>query len=203
MGLNIIYRMEKANYISEDERLYYVNIYRVQHFLHRLAKDIVVISFMNGAAMGSGVLYGLNTTFSIATEKTVWSLPEVGIGGLPDVGVVYHMNKLPHKMGNMLALTGYRLSGREVVAAGIATHFCSSERLENLKEELASLGDSPDVKNDVKEILDKYQNLSKSKGQDQEKLEKVSKLQEVTERVYKTNNIFEVRYDRFSCSDYF
>ena len=99
MGLNIIYRKEKTDIISTEERLYLVNIYRAQHYLHKLGKDIPVISMMDGVSMGSGVLFGLNSTFSVATERTVWSIPEVTIGGMPDVGVIYHMNNLPNHLG--------------------------------------------------------------------------------------------------------
>ena len=129
MGLNIIYRKEKTDIISTEERLYLVNIYRAQHYLHKLGKDIPVISMMDGVSMGSGVLFGLNSTFSVATERTVWSIPEVTIGGMPDVGVIYHMNNLPNHLGTMLALTGQRLVGTDVVHSGNASHFCRSEKL--------------------------------------------------------------------------
>lgn len=44
-------------------------------------------------------------------------------GFFPDVGGSYFLPRLPGKMGIFLALTGYRLQGRDVFKAGIATHF--------------------------------------------------------------------------------
>lgn len=39
------------------------------------------------------------------------------------MGGSYFLPRLPGKMGMFLALTGYRLQGRDVFKAGIATHF--------------------------------------------------------------------------------
>ena len=201
MGLNIIYRREKCDYFSDAERLYYLNIYRIQHFLHNLSKEIVLISLMDGATIGSGVLYGLNTTFSVATERTIWSLPEVSIGGFPDVGVVNHLIKLPCNMGKMLALTGLRLKGQELVSSGLATHFCKSEKLPQLKDELSSLGNSADTQSKVKEVLDKYHEVSIEKKENQEINKKIDKLKEMTEKIYKTDDVSEVIENLKNCDD--
>ena len=32
---------------------------------------------MDGITMGSAVLFGFNSNFSVATERTVWAVPEV------------------------------------------------------------------------------------------------------------------------------
>ena len=101
-------RHEKYGTIAERERLYLVNIYRAQHYLHHLHSLLPVVSLMNGAVMGSGTMFGLNSTWSVATERTVWALPEVSIGGMPDVGALYHMYRRQGQLGTMLALTGYR-----------------------------------------------------------------------------------------------
>ena len=70
-------RREKYNKIRETDRLYLVNIYRAQHLLHLLSTRIQVVSLMDGAVMGSGVLFGLNASHSVVTERTYWGLPEV------------------------------------------------------------------------------------------------------------------------------
>lgn len=52
------------------------------------------------------------------------------IAGLfPDVGGGYFLPRLPGKLGYFLALTGFRLRGRDVHTAGIATHFVEAEKV--------------------------------------------------------------------------
>ena len=36
-----------------------------------------VVSLMDGAVMGSGALFGLNSNWSVVTERSVWGIPEV------------------------------------------------------------------------------------------------------------------------------
>lgn len=48
------------------------------------------------------------------------------IGLLPDVGGTYFLPRMKGKLGIFLGLTGYRLKGRELVDAGVATHFVDS-----------------------------------------------------------------------------
>lgn len=51
------------------------------------------------------------------------------IGLFPDVGGGYFLPKLSGKIGYFLALTGFRLKGRDVHRAGIATHFIENEKV--------------------------------------------------------------------------
>lgn len=48
-------------------------------------------------------------------------------GLFPDVGGGYFLPRLPGKLGLFLALTGFRLKGRDVQRAGVATHFVESK----------------------------------------------------------------------------
>lgn len=50
-------------------------------------------------------------------------------GLFPDVGGGYFLPRLSGKIGYLLALTGFRLKGRDVLKAGIATHFVESEKV--------------------------------------------------------------------------
>lgn len=51
------------------------------------------------------------------------------IGLFPDVGGGYFLPRLQGKLGLFLALTGFRLKGRDVQKVGVATHFVQSERV--------------------------------------------------------------------------
>lgn len=48
-------------------------------------------------------------------------------GLFPDVGGGYFLPRLQGKLGLFLALTGFRLRGRDVQRAGVATHFVESK----------------------------------------------------------------------------
>jgi len=192
MGRNIIRRHEKYNRIAESERLYLVNIYRTQHYISRLKATIPVISLINGAAMGSGTLFGLNSTWSVVTERSLWSLPEVMVAGMPDVGSLYHMGKLPNELGTMLALTGYRLTSTSILHAGLATHFCKSELLQGLRKELLEC--NGDEKR-IQEVLDKYQSNSVNNAKEVINHDAVHQLAAKCNSVYNSDDMREILHN--------
>lgn len=51
------------------------------------------------------------------------------LGLFPDVGGGYFLPRLQGRLGVFLALTGFRLRGRDVLRAGVATHFVESEKV--------------------------------------------------------------------------
>lgn len=99
---------------------------------------VPVVSLLDGIVMGGGVGLSVHGQFRIATESTLFAMPEVGIGFFPDVGGTFFLPRLRGALGNYLGLTGARLSGRDVHAAGVATHFVASERVPLLEGLLAN-----------------------------------------------------------------
>ena len=65
--------------------------------------------------VGGGVGLAAPAPFRIATEKTVFAMPESKIGYFPDVGASYYMPKLDGELGTYLALTSEQLRGRAVL----------------------------------------------------------------------------------------
>lgn len=65
--------------------------------------------------MGGGVGLSINARFRIATDKTVFAMPETKIGYCPDVGASYFLSRVDGEIGTYLALTGDILSGRAVL----------------------------------------------------------------------------------------
>ena len=66
------------------------------------------------SGVGGGV--GLaNAPFRIATENTVFAMPETKIGYCPDVGGNYFLSRLDGELGTYLALTSDLLYGRAVL----------------------------------------------------------------------------------------
>jgi enoyl-CoA hydratase len=115
-------------------RRFFHDEYRLNHLLFTYAKP--VIAFMDGITMGGGVGISQPANYRIATERTVYAMPESGIGLFPDVGAGWYLSRLPGRTGEFLALTGARIDGAECVALGLSTHYVPGERLDELKQAL-------------------------------------------------------------------
>lgn len=57
------------------------------------------ICLWNGIVMGGGVGVSINAPYRIATEKTMFAMPETGIGFFPDVGGSYFLPRLADNIG--------------------------------------------------------------------------------------------------------
>ena len=110
--------------------------YRMNELLQRYPKPVVAI--MDGVTMGGGVGVSAPARYRIATERTLWAMPEGDIGLFPDVGGGWHLSRLPGQIGPWVALTGARLRGADCCTLGIASRLISSERLDNLIAILSS-----------------------------------------------------------------
>lgn len=119
---------------------------------------------LTSTSVGGGVGLSVHAPFRIATEKTVFAMPEVSylplcsrvrkvtgcalqtnIGLFPDVGANFFLSRLDGQLGTYFGLTSERLTGYGVFLAGIATHYVPSDRLEALEERLASLDFAADA----------------------------------------------------------
>lgn len=110
--------------------------YRLNTLMHNYEKPI--IAFQDGITMGGGVGISVHGSHRVATENTVFAMPETGIGLFPDVGGGWFLPRLPHgpALGMWLALTGERLKGADNVAAGVSTHFMKSDVIDAVKQSL-------------------------------------------------------------------
>ncbi|KAK5921326.1 hypothetical protein CgunFtcFv8_025041 [Champsocephalus gunnari] len=130
--------------------------YTLNHAIGTCRKPYIAL--IGGITMGGGVGLSVHGRFRVATEKTLFAMPETAIGLFPDVGGGYFLPRLQGQLGLFLALTGFRLKGRDVQRAGVATHFVESEKILELEKELVDLK-SPSAE-DVSRVLDSYQNQS-------------------------------------------
>ncbi|OZE03273.1 enoyl-CoA hydratase [Rhodococcus sp. 05-2255-3B1] len=107
------------------------------------------VAVIEAAAFGGGLGISIHGSVRIVTENAVLAMPETAIGFVPDVGSSYFLSRLPGHAGRYLALTGTRITGTDALALGLATHFCPSEVVSDLKADiLAGM--------DLDEVLDRY-----------------------------------------------
>ncbi|XP_061344067.1 3-hydroxyisobutyryl-CoA hydrolase-like protein 5 [Gastrolobium bilobum] len=112
------------------------------------------VALVHGISMGGGAALMVPLKFSVVTEKTVFATPEASFGFHTDCGFSYYHSRLPGHLGEYLALTGGRLNGKELVAAGLATHFVSSEKIFDLEKRLISLNSGDE--NAVKSVIEEF-----------------------------------------------
>ena len=115
-------------------RAFFHTEYQLNHLLFTYAKPL--ISFLDGIVMGGGVGIGLPARYRVATERTMFAMPEATIGLFPDVGGGWYLSRLPGRLGQYLALTAARLDGADAKAIGLATHYIPSDALEDMKAKL-------------------------------------------------------------------
>ena len=84
------------------------------------------IALINGVTMGGGVGVSVHGRYRIATEKTLFAMPETAIGFFADVGGSYFLSRLRDKIGIYLVLSGNQLRGQDVKLTCIVTHFVNS-----------------------------------------------------------------------------
>ena len=108
-------------------REFYWNEYRMNRRIFRYAKPYTAL--MDGITMGGGVGVSSPGRFRVVTEKTLFAMPETGIGLFPDVGASYYLSHLPDQIGIYLGLTGGRIKAADLLYAGLATHFVPSALL--------------------------------------------------------------------------
>ena len=125
----------KADFFSEE--------YRLVQRVYRFPKPYVAV--MNGVTMGGGAGIAVNGGVRVATDNTLFAMPEVQIGLFPDVAATRFLNLCPGRIGLFLALTGKRIGAADALYCRLATHFVPQDRLEALTAALSVLdwGDQP------------------------------------------------------------
>jgi len=122
---------------QQKSKDYFALEYQLDHLIATYPKPYVAL--MDGITMGGGVGLSVHAPFRIATERTVFAMPETTIGFFPDVGGSFFLPRLDGQLGTYLALTSERLKGVNVFYAGIATHYIDSSSLPALTARLAEL----------------------------------------------------------------
>ncbi|KAL9347403.1 hypothetical protein POPTR_014G179000v4 [Populus trichocarpa] len=120
------------------------------------------VSILDGIVMGGGAGASMHGRFRVATENSVFAMPETALGLFPDVGASYYLSRLPGFFGEYVGLTGARLDGAEMLLCGLATHLVPSAKLPLLEEALVNLDSSDPAR--ISAIIDEYSERPYLKG---------------------------------------
>ncbi len=120
----------------DDWWRFFYDEYRMNSAIAHFARPYV--AFIDGITMGGGVGVSVHGDYRVATERTLFAMPETGLGLIPDVGGTHVLPRLPGATGIYLALTGYRARAADCRYLGVATHFVPSEELEALRDRLGA-----------------------------------------------------------------
>ncbi len=105
---------------------FYFHEYRVNRAIKHFPKPYVAL--VDGITMGGGVGVSVHGSHRVAGDRSVFAMPETGIGLFPDVGGSHFLPRLPHNFGFYLGLTGARIKAADMLYAGVATHYVPSDK---------------------------------------------------------------------------
>lgn len=119
---------------------FFADEYRMNATIRDYPKPIV--AFMQGFVMGGGVGIGGHASHRIVGDTTQVSMPESGIGLIPDVGGTWLLARAPGRIGEYLGLTGARMGAGDAIHAGFADLYLPESDWDAAKDRLAATGDT-------------------------------------------------------------
>lgn len=119
-------------------RRFWRDEYAMNAALFRFPKPVV--TFLHGFTMGGGVGLGCHGSHRIVRDDTRVAMPECGIGLVPDVGGSLILARARGRLGEFLAVTGYRMGPGDAIHAGFADYYLP-EGWAALKATLCETGD--------------------------------------------------------------
>jgi enoyl-CoA hydratase len=114
------------------------------------------IGVQDGITMGGGAGITIHGSHRIATENTVFAMPETGIGLFPDIGAGFFLPRLEGELGTWLGLTGDRIKGSDVVTIGLATHYVPSAETAELKSRILNAKLSRNETETIDSLIDEF-----------------------------------------------
>ncbi|GFO20264.1 3-hydroxyisobutyryl-coa hydrolase, mitochondrial [Plakobranchus ocellatus] len=151
---NITFSAQAGGHYGKE---YFFEEFQLDYMIGVYPKPL--ISICNGLTFGGAAGLSVIGRFCVATEKTVFSMPECFIGLFPDVGSGYYLSRLSDNLGVFLGLTGHRVKGRDLVRVGLASHYIDNSQIAELESALSNLPGVVSME-EVELLLDSFQAAS-------------------------------------------
>jgi enoyl-CoA hydratase len=151
-GGDVLKLTSEAERDIESAKTYLRNEYSLNWLLECFSKPVV--SFINGACMGSGAGLTAYNTHRIAGENYKWAMPETKIGLFPDVGIAKVLARLPWPIGLYLGLTGRVIGRGDAQWLKLATHCIPSAHFSEILTKLADAEPVDPMLDGLNEIQD-------------------------------------------------
>ena len=132
--------------------------FREEYILNRTMKTYnkPLLALIDGITMGGGVGISVHGSHRIVGDRTLFAMPETGIGLFPDVGGSYFLPRLPGRLGQYLALTGARLKAADCIYCGVGTDYIVEERMEAALAALANAKLGTDANAEIDDIVEGF-----------------------------------------------
>jgi enoyl-CoA hydratase len=144
-----------ANRGNDAEQMqFFWHEYRLNHFIHQFGKPY--ISLMDGITMGGGVGVSMHGSHPVASERFIFAMPETSIGFFPDIGASHLLTQCRGFLGTYLGLTGNRLGPQDALKTGLVKQVVSSEKMQDMVNELINMDLSEDAHARVDQCLNAY-----------------------------------------------
>lgn len=150
--------LETADFLAEEYQMNYTMAQNTCRLYDE--QEIPQISIWDGIVMGGGFGISIHGKYRIATENSLFAMPETNIGFYPDVGATFILPKLKSGIGNYLALTGARLKADDLLFSGLATHYVPSHKIEALIQDLIKTSNDIKDRDVAKDVLSSYHDSS-------------------------------------------
>lgn len=118
---------------------FWTDEYRMNAKLFDFPKPVA--AFMQGFVMGGGVGVGGHASHRVVGESSQISMPECGIGLVPDVGGSYILANAPGHLGEFLGLTAHRMKAAGAIYAGFADYYIPEAMWPDLISQLEETAD--------------------------------------------------------------
>ncbi|SHG38470.1 enoyl-CoA hydratase/isomerase family protein [Cognatishimia maritima] len=118
---------------------FWADEYRMNAKMFEFPKPVA--AFMQGFTMGGGVGVGGHASHRVVGDSSQISMPECGIGLVPDVGGSYLLAHAPGRLGEYLGLTATRMKAADAIYAGFADYYIPESDWPDLITALEQTGD--------------------------------------------------------------